>query len=213
MAPRRLLLLACGVLGCSTLPEEQPAGSTSSSGAVTTDIAPTSADATTDTPDPTPPDGVDGSSSTTGASPNDIVPGVGIGPVLIGTRWSDLEPLLGKPDTTLRFGNLLFTTFDTPGIEVLFASPAETTIDANSLVLSVAALGGSAFGGSVTPGDMRPDVELALGDPSEEIDDVAFYVDGISVRYAEGAAEIVTVYAPYTLRPLPPPMTAFEVPR
>ena len=211
---RRSLLLLWGALACATQSGGDPTSEESSTGVATTSsTTPPPQTATTEQEPPPESDSADEGSSTTGMGGEEIVPGVGIGSVQVGSRWVDLEPLLGDPDSTLRFGNLLFNTFDAPGLEVLHAAPSSTTIDPDAIVLSVAALTGSSYGGIVTPGDMRPDVEFALGEPSEVIGDIAFYVEGISVRYVDDVADIVTVFEPYPLRTTPPPMTAFEASR
>ncbi|MCR9164665.1 MAG: hypothetical protein ACE37F_13500 [Nannocystaceae bacterium] len=205
------MLGLCCALGCAADGGDAPMGGASSSGggstATTASPGTVTADASaTSNADPA-------GESTTGAPDDAIVPGVGIGAVALGSRWSDVEPFLGAPDSSLRFGNLLFTTFDTSGLEVLLASPAGPDIDPVSQVLSVAALEGSNYAGVVTPGNTRADIELALGEPSEEVADVAFYVEGVSARYEGDVAQIVTVFDPYTLRTTPPPMVGFEASR
>ncbi len=210
---RSLALSVFVLLSCTTEAANDRTTDDASTGAVTTggSTSPTTAASAPDTSNP----GSTGSEgSTTASGSDDIVPGVGIGPIVIGGRWGEFEALLGEPDSSLRFGNLLFTTFDGPGLEILLAAPPSDTIAPEASVLSLAARSSSGYGGVVTPGDVRSDVELALGAPSEVLGEVAFYAAGVSIRYTDDdVAEIVGVFAPYTLRTTPPPMVPFEASR
>ncbi len=200
-----LLVLSCGT-PASDEPELDGNSTGPSSGAVTEGSA--SPTETLESDGAGEADGDSGAS--TGSAVPDIEPGVRVGPVALDARWESLEAELGEPDQSLRFGNLAFVTFNGPGLEVLFASPAGPSLAPSSRVLSVGALFSSAYRGMASPGDPREAVEQALGVPDEVIGDVAYYVSGISVRYEEDVADIVAVFSPYTIRTSPPEMAHYE---
>ncbi len=191
----------CLLVGCAGEPPPPAAETdgTTSSMMTTTGGPPPSADSTTaptpaDVPDPGVP----------------IVPGVGVGELMLGDRGDRLMMLAGEPDSSLRFGNAVLLTFDSLAIEVLMAAPAGEELTAAGKVLSIGALGSDEveFSGPAVPGQDRGAIIDASGAPSESVEETDLYEAGWSVVYrSDDSAKSVTVFPPYTLAVDPPPMT------
>ncbi|MEM9463322.1 MAG: hypothetical protein AAGF11_54775 [Myxococcota bacterium] len=190
-----LALCLCPLIGCSDDAPPPASGTEGTTSSTTTDDPPPAVDSTTaGIPDPGIP----------------IVPGVGIGDLMIGDRGDRLMMLAGEPDSTFRFGNVALLTFDAPALEVLLAAPEGQELTATSKVLSVGALLSDdvEFSGPAVPGQRQNAILDESGPPTESIDDADFYDTGWSVVYtASGFAKSVTVFPPYTLAADPPAMT------
>lgn len=163
-----------------------------------------------------PPGSTDTLADTTAAPPDapnpgiEIVPGVGIGELLLGDRGDRLLAVAGEPDATLRFGNLVLLTFDAVALEVVVAAPVGEELTPAAKVLSIGALVSETveFSGPAVPGQQRDAIARAAGAPQESIDDVDLWEAGWSVAYrSDDSAKVVAVFPPYTLQIDPPEMT------
>lgn len=190
-----LALCLCTLTGCSDDAPPVASGTEGTTSGTTTDDPPPAVDSTTaSVPDPGIP----------------IVPGVGIGDLMIGDRGDRLMMIAGEPDNAFRFGNVVLLTFNAPALEVLMAAPEGQELTATGKVLSIGALLSDdvEFSGPAVPGQRQEAILDESGPPSESIDDTDLYEAGWSVVYtASGFAKSVTVFPPYTLAIDPPAMT------
>lgn len=138
------------------------------------------------------------------ANPAEIEPGVGIGPVALGTRYSDLE--LGEPDEGITLARQSMLQYHALGLEVVLASGEETRVSGDAYVLAVSAEPGSGFDGPAAPGKGRADIEGALGPPSFEAAGIAYWTAGVSVVWDGDAAGRVAVFPPFEVEQEVPEM-------
>lgn len=198
MIERMMLVALCAFVGtaCGSEPSgETPSGGTTTGEGSSSSPAEPSADAA--------------SSSGEAEPTTEIVPGVGIGELTLGTRGDALFAFAGEPDSSLRFGNVILLTFESEALEVLLVAPLGEELTEAGKVVSIAALLSNdiAFSGPATPGEPREEVLKSEGAPSESVADVDYYEQGWSVVYRpNGTAKSVTVFAPYTIAVEPPPM-------
>ena len=136
-----------------------------------------------------------------------IRPGEGIGPVNLGATYGDLRAAIGEAANPFPSNRIVVAVYDTPAVEVVFATPDNVLVD-DAVVIAVGTRSSGDFTGDVTPGLTRAEVETRLGvAPDLATDDqYAFYPSGITLRYIDERVFSVGVVPPYTLAPDPPPM-------
>jgi hypothetical protein len=150
-----------------------------------------------------------GASTSDGDPSRQLVAGERAGPIVLGMRWSDVLAVIGPPPSDpvvlVRIGHAAWPAL---GLEALVTSPDEARVTNDALVIGAGATIGADLEGAVLPGDSRIGVETSMGAPPEEYGGRVYYPAGLAVEYDEGArARRVGVVAPYTLAPVPPPMT------
>lgn len=138
-----------------------------------------------------------------------VQPGIGIGEVTVGATYAELRARLGELEELSPFNRIILGAYPALGLELMLASGAQTTLSEDAVLISVALRGPSPVPtDGAQPGWTRAQIEAVLGVAPESLGEYAYYPDGISVAYGDGdRADAVAVFAPYTLAPVPPPMT------
>lgn len=129
---------------------------------------------------------------------SDVLPGVGIGDVRIGMRYSELSALLGEPDAALTVNRQSMLMYDDDALEVVLVSSSDTDVSDDAYVLGVSAMRGGSFAGPA-PDVSRADIEAALGAPDFEAARIGFWARGISVVWQDDVARQVAVFGPFEL--------------
>ncbi len=121
-------------------------------------------------------------------APMPIVPGVRIGSVELGMRYSEVRSLLGEPSSEptvlVRLGHARWRE---QGLDVMFTSPDESTLADDATVIGV----------GVDSMMTRSAIESEYGAPAEQYDGHAYYATGIGVAYgADDTAERIAIFTP-----------------
>jgi hypothetical protein len=134
-----------------------------------------------------------------------IAPGQGIGPVSLGMRYHELRDAVGPLASPSQQNRIVVGRYPELGLEVVLTSGSELEVTDDARVIAVGArVAGDIWEGAPRPGQRRADIEAALGPAPEVIGDVHYWEAGVSVELGPGdTAELVAVFAPYTLAPVP----------
>lgn len=122
------------------------------------------------------------------ASPPEVVPGVRIGAIEIGMRWSEVRAQLGEPSAEptvlVRLGH---ARWESSGIDVLFTSPDEAVATDDAIVIGVGLA-------AATP---RAAMEETYGPGAERYDGNDYYAAGLGIAYgSDDIADRIAVFAP-----------------
>ncbi len=145
-----------------------------------------------------------------------IRPGRSVGPVRLGATYGSLKSTLDPTGTAPAFGanNVVFASYPSLGLEIVFASTAPAALTDDARVLSVGALNatpaGIPFVGIAAPGERRDVIEQRLG-KGENTGDTVFYSAGLGIRYAsadaaDAVAKTVSVFPAYRIQTRVPEM-------
>lgn len=137
-----------------------------------------------------------------------LVPGERVGPIALGMTWAEVVQAVGAPPAEpvvlVRIGHV---TWPALGLEALLTSPAEASLTADAIVIGAGATAGADVAGPAVPGELRAEVERALGPAPESYVGRTYYPSGLAIEWDDaGRARRVGVVAPYQLAPEPPPM-------
>jgi hypothetical protein len=142
-----LFLLSCGDKDQKSQDSENNDESTDEAVDETTD------DAVDEMSDETTDDAVDESSKTDEDSVEyvAIIPGVGVGSVEIGMKYSRIKDLIGAPDSEMGFNRLVTADYKTLSLELVFTSPDLALLKDDAVLIAMGAKAGGAFSGKSHP--------------------------------------------------------------
>jgi hypothetical protein len=138
--------------------------------------------------------------------PLEIVPGVGIGSVEVGMKYSEVKNLIGTPDSEMGFNRLVTADYKTLSFELVFTSPDLMVLKDDAVLIAIGAKAGGSFLGSIIPGMTRDEVEKVFTGEKEDTGDYVFYPEGFSVQYENNISVLIGVFPPYKLAYAPPEM-------
>ena len=138
----------------------------------------------------------------------EIVPGVGIGPVVLGMPFSEVEAAYGEPDVLVEYKRVYFATWLELGVEVVVGSQSDDGPDETSMVVSVGTRLPDGFTGPVAPGMTRAEADAAVGSCIDVIDDIhCYHPVGVYMAYdPSGMIKTVAIHPAFTPREHPPEM-------
>ncbi|MCU0692048.1 MAG: hypothetical protein MUF54_11650 [Polyangiaceae bacterium] len=152
-------------------------------------------------------DGGGGEAKATAPEPIAILPGVGMGDVKIGMRYKEFSELVGQPDGVMGYEHQVMAEFPAYGLKGVFASGEASSLSNDAEVLSLGTLSKGAYKGEIVPGASRADVLKLFGETPDIYQDYAFHEQGFGVEYdRDGLVKQVSVFRPYKIRQVPPPM-------
>lgn len=135
-----------------------------------------------------------------------VIPGVGVGNVEIGMKYSQIKDLIGAPDSEMGFNRLVTTDYKTLSLELVFTSPDLALLKDDAVLIAMGAKSGGAFSGKVIPGMTRDEIEKVFTGEKEDTGDYVFYPEGFSVQYENNVSVLIGVFPPYKLSYSPPEM-------
>lgn len=157
-------------------------------------------------PDPVVPAPDAGGADASAPAGFEVRPGDGIGPVRVGTRYSEVREALGPLEGAFASNRLAFGRYNALGLEVVLVSAEDGSVSDDAIVIGVGALAAEGFHGPVVPGMSRAALETDYGPPDDEASDTDFYREGFSVEYDGDTVLKVGVFRAYEHAPEPPPM-------
>ena len=141
---------------------------------------------------------------------SDLTPGVEIRGVRLGMAYPQVKAILGEASAVGR-NRLIFGRYESRGLEIIFASSADTSISDDAIVIGIGATAAATLASTPRAGQSRRDVIVALGPPTDTAGTIDFYASGISIAYdragVEGVAQRVSVFDAYVPEVSPPEMT------
>ena len=138
----------------------------------------------------------------------EIIPGVGIGPVILGGTYGAMEEAHGAPDSVIEYNRVFFATWFNLGVEVVMGSTFDEGLTNDSLIVSVGTRLPDGFSGIVVPGMSREEADEALGTCFDVIDNThCYHSEGVYLGYNdESLIKTVAIHPAYELRLEPPEM-------
>ena len=128
-----------------------------------------------------------------------IQPGVGLGSLKIGQTYNQVIKEIGQmPSRTYAFDRLIFTDFNSRGIEILFSSGTSKKLSNDAVVIGIAAKG-KGFYGKLVPGISLSAAKQILGENDFKDFDYYYFKSGIGIQ-ANGPNKTVkkiSIFKPY----------------